>query len=460
VGDSSGARRRDGSGGSRIDHQDQLGIPPTKAVSEERILPEGGREHVFSRARRPVAGILRSRTVWQAAGFASSSLLGSILGVVATALLTRNLTTSEFGNYSFAVSLLTLVALFFEFGIISPAARLAALNQARERREIVGSALLLYAPIGAAFSVTIFGLSFFVDSWFHVDAGSALRAAAVVAVGFPFVLVLQRLAQGVDRLHVASASTPFAQLLLVVLLGVAVAVERLSTTSALTLRSVSLLLATVTAAVWLRPLFTAARRWVPELIRQTRQWGFHVFVGRILSIGTYNMDVLMLGIWTNSRTVGFYALAGSLATASGLPVTAMATALFARMAHAPAIDRRWLTVALAVGAACAVTAWLLAEPAIRIVFSPRYVPAAALVLPLALAQFARGLTSLFVNFMSAHARGREMRNAGLILTGSNVLFNFALIPPFGAQGAAWASLFALLLNLGGYVMYYRRFYSL
>ena len=405
------------------------------------------------------AELLRSRTVWQAAGFAGSSLVGSALGVIATVLLTRSLTTSEFGSYSFAVSLLSFVALFFEFGIISPAARLAALNPPRERREIVGSALLLYAPIGAAFCITIFGLSFGIDDWFHVDAGRALRSAALLAVAFPFVLVLQRLAQGVDRLHVASASTPLAQLLMVVLLAIAVAVGTLSTANAVTLRSLALLVATATATLWLRPLFTSLRRWVPELVRQTREWGFHVFVGRILSIGTYNMDVLMLGIWTNSRTVGFYSLAGSLATASGLPVTAMATALFARMAHVSAINRRWLTIATIVGAVCALTAWLLAEPAIRIVFSPRYLPAAALVFPLALAQFVRGITTIFVNFMSAHARGKEMRNSGLILTASNVVFNFALIPPFGAQGAAWASLFALFLNLGGYLMYYRRFYS-
>src|SRR6266487_3453163 len=97
-----------------------------------------------SSIRPPFAELLRSRTAWQAAGFAGSSFLSSILGVVATIILTRNLTTSGFGNYSFAVSLLLFVALFFEFGIISPAARLAALSDARERRQIVGSAFLLY----------------------------------------------------------------------------------------------------------------------------------------------------------------------------------------------------------------------------------------------------------------------------------------------------------------------------
>jgi O-antigen/teichoic acid export membrane protein len=50
-----------------------------------------------------------------------------------------------------------------------------------------------------------------------------------------------------------------------------------------------------------------------------------------------------------------------------------------------------------------------------------------------------------------------MRNAALVLTISNLVFNFALIPPFGARGAAWASFFALFANLVAYLAFYRRF---
>jgi O-antigen/teichoic acid export membrane protein len=37
-----------------------------------------------------------------------------------------------------------------------------------------------------------------------------------------------------------------------------------------------------------------------------------------------------------------------------------------------------------------------------------------------------------------------------------VAFNFALIPSFGASGAAWASLLALVANLVAHVVFYRR----
>jgi len=46
-----------------------------------------------------------------------------------------------------------------------------------------------------------------------------------------------------------------------------------------------------------------------------------------------------------------------------------------------------------------------------------------------------------------------------VLALSNVAFNFALIPRFGAQGAAWASLLALGVNFLAHVYFYRRAYA-
>jgi O-antigen/teichoic acid export membrane protein len=406
------------------------------------------------------ASAARSRVAFQAAGFAGASLFANLLAVVATAVLTRNLSTEDFGSYSFAVSFLFFVALFFEFGLFLPAARLAAVSEPHERREVIGAALVAYLPVGLAFSVTVFVLSFWLDDWFNVDAGTAVRIAAFPAIAFPFSFVLQQLAQGLGRLHIASTATVLAQLVLLVLLVAQVSVDGLDTTRALVLRSVGLLVAGCAAAVALRPLFRHGVQWAGVLLRHAREWGFHVFVGRVLSIGTYNMDVLMLGIWADSRSVGLYALAGAIATASGFPVVGLASALFGQMARARAIERRWLALSVAIGVPCMLLAWLLAGPVIRTFFSARYAAAATLVFPLALAQLVRGVTGIFNTFLSAHGRGPDLRNAGLVLTGSNVAFNFALIPPFGASGAAWASLLALVANLVAHVVFYRRSFEL
>jgi O-antigen/teichoic acid export membrane protein len=442
-----------------MESEDSLGSKAGEQPSTS-LPARAGEGSSPARARRDVWRLLRSRTARQAGGFAGSGLVVNALALVSTAILTRNLRTTEFGSYAFANSLLGLVALFFEFGLFAPAARLAAVTNRRHKGEIVGAALVLYLPVGAAFAATVFALSFWTDDWFNVDAGHALRIAAPIAIAFPFVYALQQLAQGVDQLHVASLTSVLAQLLFVALLAlVLVSSGDLSTSSALVVRSLAFLIAIVCGALWLRPAFGAVRRWGREILRQAREWGFHQTLGRLFSIGTYNMDVLMLGVWATPRWVGLYVLAGSVASASGLPVLGLSAALYPRMARVRAIAREWVVAAIAVGTATSLAAWLLAEPLIRVFFSDRYVAAASLVLPLVLAQLVRGVTTIFNTFLGAQGRGVELRNAGIVLTVSNVAFNFALIPAYGAHGAAWASLLALLANLIAHVFFYLRLYD-
>ena len=120
------------------------------------------------------------------------------------------------------------------------------------------------------------------------------------------------------------------------------------------------------------------------------------------------------------------------------------------------IERRWLLGSWVVGLASAAAAWIFAAPFIDALFSHRYSPAVGLVGPLALAQAVRGVTGVYNSFLSAQAKGRELRNAAFILTSFNIALNFALIPPYGAKGAAWASLVALVANLRSHIFYYRR----
>jgi O-antigen/teichoic acid export membrane protein len=399
----------------------------------------------------------RFRTLWQAAIFTVSNILVSLLGVVSTAILARHLSTLAFGSYAFSLSFLQLAAIFFEFGLFTSAARLVALEATFDKREVMGAALLLYLPVGAAFSLFVFASSFGVDDWFHTEAGTALRIAAPLAIAIPFVHVLQQLAQGAGRLHVASISALLMQVLFVAVLAVFVGFGGdLTTARGLVLRCAAALVAALAAAVWLRPLFRHLQRRLVETLVHTRQYGFQVYVGRLLSIGTYNMDVVMIGALANVNSVGFYTLAGSIAAAAGLPVMGMSAALFARMAHTARIKRWWLYASIGIGGLTTLAAWALADTFVSFAFSPRYGRAADLVLPLALAQGVRGVTSIYNTFLFAHGRGRELRNAGLALTGSNIALNFTLIPLYGAMGAAWASLFALIVNLIAHVIFYRR----
>jgi len=406
----------------------------------------------------PARRWLSSALVRQSALYTSTNLAISVMGAVASALLARHFDTSEFGAYSFAMAFLGFSAGFFEFGLFMPVARLSSAEQAEGQSEIAGAAFLTFVPVGLSFSLLILLLSFEVDGLFRVHASSILRIAALLAFAYAFGQLAQWLAVGAGRLHLYSLATFGAQVLFVVLVLVNLLVSwPLSPAGAVTLQLAAMGLGWLAFALWLRPTFRNLRLRLDQLLAGAREYGVQVYIGRILSIGTYNMDVLMLGALFMPSAVGFYVLAGAIAGASGMPAMAFATALFRNLANRPLIERRWLLVSVGLAIASTVVAWLLAGPFVRIVFTERYAPVAALVVPLAAAAGVRGVTSLYNSFLSAHGLGKELRNAGIALTVSNLILNFALIPPFGATGAAWASLLALVVNLVAHLAGYRRY---
>ena len=402
-------------------------------------------------------GALRSRVVGQTAIYSLSSGAAMLLGGVSRALLAGDLTPAEFGSFAFCTSFLSLAALFFDFGVFSPASRRLA-QHADQRRELVGAVYLMFVPLGVAFGLFAFGSSYFVDDVFNVDAGEALRIASPLAFVWTFAFVGEQIAKGADRLHVFSLSNLVGRILFVGSLAVLFLLgHSFDVTLALVLNAAGLLLAVTMLVVGLRPRFAGARTHIATFVSDARDWGFQMWIGRVLSIGTFNMDVLMVAAFANAESTGFYALAAAICGLLGLPIVGYGAALFPRMARAERLDPGWLAASWAVGALGVLGIVLVAGPIVHLLFSDEYDPVIGLAVPLGIAQAVRGTTTIYNTFMSAHALGRELRNTALVLTGANVVFNFALIPPYGATGAAWASLAALVVNYVMHVVYYRRY---
>ena len=409
------------------------------------------------RMRGPARRLVGSRIAQQATVFTGASVVASVLSLVARAVIAKSVSTEAFGGFAFAVACLGFLTIFFEFGVYSAAARMAAASPV-DRREIVGAALVLYVPIGVLFSVVALALTPLANRWLDAELNTPLAIAAAFGVAYPFVFAGQQLAKGVDRLHVASIGSVAFPLVFIGLLGLLAVLpgEELSAGGALVVRSVALIVAGVLVAVWLRPTFQRVRRMSAEILSQTRSYGFQIYLGCILGTGTYNMDVLLVGAWAPAEEVGYYALAIAIAGGAGLPVIALSTALFPRMAVEARIDRRWLVLSAVAGSGLAVAAYLVAEPFVDAVFSERYRDVVPLLVPLLAAQVVRGVTSVYNVHLAAHGRGRELRDAGLVLTVGNLALSFALIPHYGATGAAWASFAALCANLVAHVVFYRR----
>ena len=312
-------------------------------------------------------------------------------------------------------------------------------------------------PVGLLYGLFVFGASFVVDDLFNVQADGPLRAVAPLAFVYPFVHLAIQLAQGVGRLHVYSVASAVGHLCFLGLLVALLVVDaEITSTRGLVLRAAAFL-------VRLGAPRRVAAAGLPRGERASsddRRAGADLGISRLHrarpGVGTYSTDVLMLGALRDAREVGLYSLAVALATPLSLPGTGIAGALFPRMVQRQRVERRWLILTCALGLIGVVALTLVAGPLVDALFSSRYAPAVAFVFPLALASAVRGVTALYNSVLSAAARGRDLQRAALVLTASNVALNLLLIPPYGPEGAAWASLGALAANLGAHVFYYRR----
>lgn len=393
----------------------------------------------------------------QMALFVVSAVGGGLLGIASQALVARQLGVDSFAVYAFCLALLQFSAVLFEFGLFIPAARSAALAPVGERPAVIGAALVVFVPVGIAFCLLTFALSFVIDGLVDFEPGGTLRIAALLAFVFPFMLIGQALAQGVARLHVFSlTSLAWQALFAALLLAVLLLNVDFGSEDAVLGREAAMAVGVILISAWLRPRLVQVRDEVRRLARDAREYGWSIYVGRVLSTGSYNMDVLLVGFFAGVDAVAFYTLAKLLAYGVGLPGTGASGALFSRMASMPRLNPRWLRIVVATGVGLAVLLAAIASPIIDFAYGDEFSAAVGLVLPLALAEAIRGVAALYNQFLNAHGQGEAIRAAGVVFTVTNVVVNFTLIPLYGAPGAAWASVIAMVANLAMHVRGYNR----
>jgi len=393
----------------------------------------------------------------QAAVYTIGSLLATGFAGIAKILLARRISVTDFAEFALTLSVLQYLSMAFcDFGFVESISRMTAQATEERRGGLVRVGLLIYIPLALVFVLSVIATSLVADSVFNVKIGGDLLALAPLAVVWPFSSYVGMMyARGSGRLGMAAIASATGQALLLA----AVLLIAHPGTSALTMLIVVALSNWIAAFILIKALQPRRMRAGPVIsasLQAVKRWGFRAYVGRVLSIGSYNMDVLMLGALASAAAVANYALTAAVASACALPALAYGNALYRRLAGSRAIGRRAVTATgaaslLAVPMTIGMT-WCLTT----FVLPSSYQPMLLLAVPLGLAGAVRGLTGVFNTFLAAHGRGNELFTQGLALTVSNLILNLILIPSYGAGGAAWASLIALILNLAFHVFLYHR----
>ncbi len=401
--------------------------------------------------------LAKTKTAKQTGVLYGSQILAMALGLITAPIVTRVLGPEKYGIFTFVLAVISFISLFFEFGFFSAGARLLAVSKDKKKdQELIGDLILITVGISLSFFLIIFIFSFFIDSIFHTTAGSILRAISILAAIIPFQYMLQQICQGANEIGKMAIANIAPKLWYLAWLLIVISFFKLDILIALALNLTGIIVAVVLIIWTLKPKFDHLKENLSLIWKETKEYGFHVYCGRVVDVSTYQLDKIFISYFVNTLWVGFYNLAMVITSPMALLSRALSTSLFKGFANRDRIPRKvilfnflWLT-----GYVIGLT--LLGKFIVIFLFSDKYLPVASLIFPLALAGFFQGMYQPYNMFLGAHRKGKWLRDAAFMSAGVNFVGNVTLIPLFGAIGAGYASALSMGFSLAIYFYNYLR----
>jgi O-antigen/teichoic acid export membrane protein len=184
--------------------------------------------------------------------------------------------------------------------------------------------------------------------------------------------------------------------------------------------------------------------WMGFLVRSAP-----IALGMIFSVLYFRLDIVMLQLMTEEKVVGFYSAAYKLFEVAVVLPHSFMLVLFPTLVEEYHFDqsqfksrfRRALVVYSLIGGVITLVLWGFSHGIISFMYGDQFFPSIEVLDILSCAIFL-----FFINFLLSNiliASGRERVNTWSLVgaTGLNTILNLALIPLYGAIGAAWATLF-------------------
>jgi len=403
------------------------------------------------------ADLAKTKIVKQTGILYSSQILAMTLGFIITPIVTRTLGPERYGILTFILAIVAFISLFFEFGFFSAGARLLAVSKDKKSdQELTGAIILITAGIALSFFLIVFIFSFFIDSIFHTSAGNILRSISVLAAIIPFQYMLEQVCQGANEIKKLAIANVVPKLWYLVGLLIVISLSKLNVFIALALNLTGIVTAVGLVVFSLKPTVDNLGSNIKLVWKETKEYGFHVYFGRVVDVSTYQLDRIFISYFVNTVSVGFYSLAMLLTSPMALLSRAFSVSLFKDLSDEEEIPRKVIVFNLIWLLACIIGLGSLGRFIVVILFSNKYLPAVPLILPLALAGFFQGMYQPYNMFLAAHRKGKWLRKTSFIMGGANLVGNITLIPLWGTMGAAVASIIGTSLYFILSIFYYRK----
>jgi len=246
----------------------------------------------------------------QVAVLYASTLLGVLLGVVASIINTRFLSTADYGDVRYVQNIINFIASILLFGYFLSGSRLLALSKDEQySRRIRG---ILVIILGIASSLLVVGLIF--CYFIHLNYNSEIAFLFIISLPvcfYPlFMNYIGTVAQGDNHIMRLSISR-FIPMLFYIPIAFFVYNQWGATSRLMILLQwgcYSLIFLIIILST--HPRFNNLRPILSELNKENKQYGFQLYIGSLVMVATNYLAGITIGIFNQDNSeVGFYTLA-------------------------------------------------------------------------------------------------------------------------------------------------------
>lgn len=202
--------------------------------------------------------------------------------------------------------------------------------------------------------------------------------------------------------------------------------------------------------------FSIMKNFSKKLIVPVVKAAWPIAIGGLVGAFMTNVDILMMGWWRSAAEIGFYSAAqkivGMLYIIGGLLVSAVSPALYRfvyenNSEKIRAIMTKIMAIILLIAMPLMVGGIILSKQIIELVFGSDYLNAVPIFIVLISSLLIIYPFSILNNMIFAYNKQSKMVGYSIAATLTNIILNVALIPLYGAIGAAVATVFANFLNV-------------
>jgi len=387
-----------------------------------------------------------------------SMVLDMGLMFISGIITARLLGPANYGDLQFIRTVMSLLTLVVTFGIFYSGSRVLVTEADPQKcHEISGTIVFISFVMGLIVCVAMAALIYPADYFFHTNVGHIVIPLLPFFIGLCLDQALPLILQSTNRIYllaIYSCAPAFLYILVTVTLSL---LKLISTSSVLITFQVTTLLVNLLIVAYTKPSLVSIKYWWEEIKKRNKSYGFPVYRGALIALGTGYLNRLGISYWVNNTAIGFFSLATNLTEPLKFLPNAIATSSFRRFAGETKISRKILLTSIAITLASLVVALVFYGAPLAWLYTSKFIQVSPMARALSVAAIFMGFGDMFNRFLGAHGQGKPIQNAAISFGVANALGIFVFVPYFGVWGAVITSVLAGSVYLLQMYLSYRRF---